>query len=290
MIKGQTLVIQGYEVPLFPMQYCNITQGDMVGTHSGTYAIDNAGRNQGIDAIYAPVTMKHVARDTTTIGGNAAFFQSISKVLFADGTIDYITFMFIHDNYINDYHVGQVFKQGQEFGDEGSAGLATGNHSHIEVAKGKWRGYPLYNKNAYGTYYLPNNIPIEHACVMDQTIILAGIADWKYAADIKLTTNIDQILKMGEHFIFPDVYLNEDTSIVDQIWCTKNSIIGGYLPTKYITRCNFNGITTGNQMMNKKNDYFKIEGKYTVAGWNGTHILVKEWNLYVNPQPLFEVL
>ncbi|MEG0694738.1 MAG: hypothetical protein RR440_03220, partial [Erysipelotrichaceae bacterium] len=60
-------------------------------------------------------------------------------------------------------------------------------------------------------------------------------------------------------------------------------------PTRYITRCNFNGITTGNQRMNKKNDYFKIEGKYTVAGWDGKHILVKEWNLYVNPQPLFEV-
>ena len=43
---------------LFPMQYLNITQGYGVGTHKGTYAIDNAGRNTGIDNVVAPFDCK----------------------------------------------------------------------------------------------------------------------------------------------------------------------------------------------------------------------------------------
>ena len=103
------------------MQVLNITQGDFEGTHAGTYATDNAGKDTGIDSIFAPVTMTLVAYDSAT-NGNAVFFQSDNKVRFADGTIDYLTCMFIHDNNISDILKVKHYKQGQKFGDEGTTG------------------------------------------------------------------------------------------------------------------------------------------------------------------------
>lgn len=186
MKKGQTSKRGGYEDILFPMQVLNITQGDNVGTHKGTYATDNAGKDTGIDPIFAPVTMTLVAHDSAK-NGNAVFFQSDNKVRFADGTIDYLTCMFIHDNYIADIINVKHFKQGQEFGDEGTAGYATGNHSHMEFAKGKFKH--MYDQNKYGVYHLPNNIPVEKACFMDGTTMKCGKADWKYLKDVKVSEN-----------------------------------------------------------------------------------------------------
>lgn len=64
----------GYEDVLFPMQVCNITQNNNTGTHKGTFAIDNAGKDTGIDSIYAPVSMTLVANDSV-MNGNAVFFS-----------------------------------------------------------------------------------------------------------------------------------------------------------------------------------------------------------------------
>ena len=171
MKKGQTLKTKaGYEAILFPMEVCRITQGvNGQYSHQGTNAIDNGGKNSGIDPIYAPVTMKHVWRDSAK-NGNAVFFESVNKVQFADGTIDYATFMFIHDNYIGDYKVGQIFKQGQEFGDEGTAGNATGNHAHIEVAKGRYT--KPYIKNKFGVFMLPNSIHPNKAFYINGTTVI----------------------------------------------------------------------------------------------------------------------
>lgn len=171
MKKWQTLKTKaGYEAILFPMEVCRITQGvNGSYSHQGTNAIDNGGKNSGIDPIYAPVTMKHVWRDSAK-NGNAVFFESVNKVQFADGSIDYCTLMFIHDNYIADYKVGQVFKQGQEFGDEGTAGNATGNHTHIEVAKGKYT--KPYIKNKFGVFMLPNSIHPNKAFYINGTTVI----------------------------------------------------------------------------------------------------------------------
>lgn len=171
MKKNQTLIVNGYEVILFPMEYMNITQGENGSfSHQGTNAIDCAGKDTGIDPLFAPVTMKCVAKDSAT-NGNAVAFESVNKVMFADGTIDYACFLFIHDNYIGDYNVGSIFKQGQEFGDEGTAGRATGNHSHIEVAKGRYTGR-MYKQNSYGVWQLPNTCHTYDAFVIDGTNVI----------------------------------------------------------------------------------------------------------------------
>lgn len=168
MQKGQKLSKNGYQLLGFPMEYMNITQGNNVGTHLGTNAMDNAGKDTGIDETIAPCDCHLVAYDTAK-NGNTVFLESDKKVLFRDGTVDYATMMFLHDNYIEDIKRVKNFKQGDTFGDEGTAGYAFGNHAHIEVAKGKFTH--CYDRNAQGVYHLPNNVSADLAFVTDGTII-----------------------------------------------------------------------------------------------------------------------
>lgn len=181
--KGQTSFRENFQDVLFPMEILNITQGNNEGTHKGTFAIDNAGKDVGVDPIYAPVDMTLVAYDNES-NGNAVFFQSDKKVRFADGSINYLTMMFIHDNDIKDILKTKHYKQGQKFGDEGIAGKATGNHCHMEYAKGKFTH--MYDKNNFGVYHLPNNVTMENVCFMNGTSIQSGKADWRYLNDVSI--------------------------------------------------------------------------------------------------------
>lgn len=170
---------------MFPMRVINITQGvNGQYSHQGTYAIDNAGKDTGIDDVYAPCTMIIKYKDSST-NGNAVFAESTDKVQFADGSIDYATFMFIHDNDISDLRVGQTIKQSEVFYQEGTAGKATGNHCHIEVAKGKCT--KPYVLNAHKVYMLPNSVHPASAFYVDGCIIKEGAGyAWKKTTD-KLT-------------------------------------------------------------------------------------------------------
>lgn len=158
-----------YEVLVFPMDVINITQGcNGYYSHTKANAIDSAGKDTGKDPIFAPVTMKYITNDSYA-NGNAIYFQSVNPVLFADGTVDYATFMFIHDDYIGDVQAlaaqGHIFEQGEECLDEGVAGMATGNHSHIEVAKGKYQG--MYARENGSVWHLPGSISPDQAFVID---------------------------------------------------------------------------------------------------------------------------
>lgn len=181
MNKGQVSIRDGVEDVLFPMEYCNITQGDLVGTHAGTYAVDLAGKDTGRDFAYFPFSAKSVALDSTK-NGNAVIWESLNKVRFANGLIDYCCMMVIHDNDATGFAVGSSYAQGTQMAQEGTAGYAIGNHLHIEVARGRYSGgtYGMYDRNAQGVYHLRNNMPIEDVCFMDQTVILNGKGNWRY--------------------------------------------------------------------------------------------------------------
>lgn len=192
MKKGQKLKSGSYELIGFPMEYMNITQGNNGQfSHQGVNALDIAGKDSGIEEIYAPCSMHFVYADSPT-NGNACFYESDNPVKFADGTVDYAKFMFIHDNYIDDIKAVKVFKQGDGCNDEGTAGFATGNHSHFEVAKGKlvWNkagsGFAYYGRNAStGVWHLQDSISADKACVIDGTTIINGNGmNWKTAAQV----------------------------------------------------------------------------------------------------------
>lgn len=161
----------------FPMKYLNITQGVGVGTHVGSNAIDSAGKDGGIDDVYAPydAVVKKVWNN-----GNSVWLESIEPVQFADGSVDFATSFYTHDNSISDVSVGRRLKQGETFYQEGTAGDAKGNHVHMEIAKGKFQGSGWY-LNPYGYWVLYNSVRPESAFFLKKdTIVINGYGyNWK---------------------------------------------------------------------------------------------------------------
>ena len=186
MKKGQTSKRGGIQDILFPMEYMNITQGNNGQySHQGANALDLAGKDTGRDLFYAPFDVRCVATGDRNTEGNAAFWQSVNQVRFADGTVDYATIMVLHDNSLNGIYPGATYKQGVQIGQEGTAGNATGNHNHFEIAKGKFTH--KYDLNKFGIYHLPRSISADQACFVDGTTILnANGMKWKKLADVQV--------------------------------------------------------------------------------------------------------
>lgn len=183
MIANQTLVASdGYEVALFPMPYLYMTQdegGDY--SHTGTYNIDFVGYN-GISTIaraplYAPCTMKVISYHPGETGGNAVIFESVDKVHFADGTLDYMTLMYMHCDAPPYTNVGQVVRQGRLCYRTGSYGYVTGDHVHSCLGKGQG-GYFVQRDS--GNYDLSNRIHYWDGAYVNNTVIIQGYGhNWR---------------------------------------------------------------------------------------------------------------
>ena len=152
------------ENALYPKRCMGITQGPGGKTsHTGTQAIDDStpeNRN-----IYAPFTaiIKRVDKSNGRV-----IIESKSPVKYADGTIDYMTMMFIHCNDVSKLKVGNEIKQGEIFYSEGDAGAGTGIHVHFECGKGKFTGTGIHTTG----YKYPKDGGI------DTTTINKAIAPW----------------------------------------------------------------------------------------------------------------
>ena len=173
-----------------------ITQGYGVGTHRGTYALDDAGQDTGIETAYAPFdgVIKKIWAN-----GNTVWLESLQPVEYADATIDYATVSMTHDNDISNLRVGQTVKQNAPFYQEGTAGNATGNHVHLECAKGKFTGTG-WNQNSYG-YWVINNPYKPHMMFwVDGKIINGGGLNWKSTTggtSMAKDTTIQRVFEMG---------------------------------------------------------------------------------------------
>lgn len=158
------------DIALYPMEVLAISQG-MFGnfSHKGSMAIDIIGSGSGIEDAYAPFDLTLVWKDS--LSGNGLCFQSDREVLCADGSKSFVTFVMWHMNDIRAYRVGQQFKQGQKIYEEGRAGFATGNHIHLNVAKGKYTGgYPLV-KNSSGVWVIKNQVEPFKIFFVNDTVI-----------------------------------------------------------------------------------------------------------------------
>lgn len=127
----------------FFMEYMRVTQGygryeggnvDYTSySHTGSWALDFGGRDMEKDWAYAPcdIVVKRIYGNY-----NAVWFETLEKVLCADGQERQLVFMLLHiddaDLKTLGIAVGKIFRQGERFYREGSAG-AIGNHIHMEV-------------------------------------------------------------------------------------------------------------------------------------------------------------
>ena len=155
------------EKPLYPSPYMRITQGYGMGSHRDSYAIDDAGSDSGIDYITAPFT--GTIRKIYTSDANEVWLESNEPVEYPDGTIDYMTVLFAHDNDVSNLYVGKVIKRKERFYEEGTKGLASGNHCHIECGRGRFAGSG-WVQNSAGYWSILNRKKPEECFFIDDSI------------------------------------------------------------------------------------------------------------------------
>lgn len=202
MYKGQKSVRGGIEDFLCPFTDMYITQGsNSEFSHKGIMANDVRGIESGVRyPYYAPCTCKCIKVYPES---GQSMWQSINKVRFANGNIDYATFMIAHSN-SQDCFVGQVVEQGAQLDNMGDKGNATGVHCHIQTEQGSDTSW---YKNKYGIYQFNNEVDLDDMYFVDNTNILNGMGgNWRFTSDIEVGEVVDQILHKGSHVEIPGVF------------------------------------------------------------------------------------
>ncbi|MBQ7715660.1 MAG: peptidoglycan DD-metalloendopeptidase family protein [Clostridia bacterium] len=153
----------GGEKALYPGNVLTITQGPFDEfSHQEQNAIDMQVASG--ESITAPFTCRVVAVNEEC--GNVVWIQSTSEVQYADGTYDYMTCLFMHDDDISDIYVGEIILQGQPFYEMGTAGNAEGEHCHISCFRGEYSPAMKIDNlgpeavNAWEAFFLPANITV----------------------------------------------------------------------------------------------------------------------------------
>ena len=165
------------EKAVFLMDTLNVSQkANSNFSHKGDKALDIAGKDTGIDSLKAPFTgiIKRIYTNTNTV-----WIESIDKVKYADGTIDYMTIMTMHDNDVSDLKVGDIIKQGAVYYEEGMKGYTTGNHIHLAIGKGKFTGNG-WSLNNEGSWIVNNQYDVYKALYIFDSIkiINSGGYNW----------------------------------------------------------------------------------------------------------------
>lgn len=164
----------GKEVMLFPFEYMYISQGEGGSySHENTYNIDFLGYGANGRVyncpFYAPCTLECVA--IWDVSSNTRVYQSTNQVHLADGTLDYVTICFTHDD--NPPHtIGDRVSQGQLLGRTGTTGQTTGDHIHSCCGRGTYQGYTYRQSTidpSKGHYDLTNRIHYYDCCYVNDT-------------------------------------------------------------------------------------------------------------------------
>lgn len=225
------------ERPIYPLKNMRITQGYGEGTHVDSYAIDDAGENTSIEEVYAPFsgTIKKIY----TQDANEVWLESDNPVEYPDGTIDYMTILFAHTNDISKLYVGKKIKQKEAFYKEGTSGNATGNHCHIECAKGKYQS-PGWIVNAKGYYVIINGKKPEECLWIDDNtnVINDNGYNFQKITNVGITTKPEEISDIEQLEPLPETSEeNEQSNDIENqdpipkliYTCTKDDLYGIYL-------------------------------------------------------------
>lgn len=208
MYKGEKSIRGGIEDFLCPFTDMYITQGSNGSfSHKGIMANDIRGKVSGIRySIYAPCDIKCLKIYPET---GQAMFQSLNKVRFSNGRIDYATFMVAHNNDMN-CNPGDIYRQGDTFFQMGDKGKGTtGVHTHIQISQSKDTSW---YKNKYGNYQFNNEYDLDDCYFTDYTNILYGMGgNFKTTGKVPVIeisgqNAIDQIIYPGSHVMFDGIF------------------------------------------------------------------------------------
>lgn len=135
---------------------------------------------------------------------NGVWLESIDKVKYADGSIDYMTIMTLHDDNISNLKVGKIIKQGEVYYHPGTKGQVTGSHIHLGIGKGKYTGSG-WHKGKYQSKIKSYSWPINNQYDITKALFLNNktkkskiIYSWK---EINNDSKITYIVKKGDYLI-----------------------------------------------------------------------------------------
>lgn len=127
----------GEDLALFPADSMRITQTAYdTYSHMRQNALDMQPTNS---MAFAPFNAMIVRMDPGYGPCNGVWIQSVDKVRYADGSYDYMTVLFMHDDNISNLSVGQMLTQGEYFYQSGTTGNSSGAHIHVAVYRGEYR-------------------------------------------------------------------------------------------------------------------------------------------------------
>ena len=219
------------EKPIYPLKNMRITQGYEEGTHIDSFAIDDAGLDTEIESIYAPFT--GTIKKIYTQDANEVWLESNKPVEYPDGTIDYMTILFAHANDISNLYVGKKINQNEAFYKEGTAGNVTGNHCHIECAKGKYQS-PGWTANSEGYYVIINGKKPEECLWIDNQTNVINNNGYDFQRVTKESINTELEEDANVQTLPEDIKTNADLEEQQEnpkliYTCTKDDLYGIYL-------------------------------------------------------------
>ncbi len=192
----------------FFMEYMRVTQGygkyeggavDYTSySHTGSWALDLGGRDLDKDWAYAPcdVVVKRIYGEY-----NAVWFETLEKVLCADGKERKLIFMLLHiddeDRDALGIVAGKVFRYGEKFYREGSAG-AIGNHIHLEVGEAPFTGTGWSKtgiKDRTGAYVwkINNQLKPDEIFILGRDVIVINDGDYNWMQEDSRDNTIDSL-------------------------------------------------------------------------------------------------
>lgn len=163
---------EGEEMAIFVAESLVVTQGAFDDySHMEQNALDIQ-PTEGM--VRAPFNATVVRIDATEQACNAVWIESTSKVRYADGTYDYMTALFMHDNDISDISLGQGVAQGEYFYHSGDYGISSGKHVHVAFYKGKYNSSMKLGSgdvNAEDAVFLPDDTYVYDDYDLDWTVL-----------------------------------------------------------------------------------------------------------------------
>lgn len=232
------------EKAMYPSKIMRITQKDHEGTHAACWAVDEACADGGISNLRAPFT--GIIRKIYTADANEVWLESVDKVEYPDGTKDYMTIMFCHDNDVSDLWIGKIIKQGEVFYSEGTKGNATGNHVHFECGKGKFTGTG-WHKDAAGYWSINNGKKVTECLFVDDSYKILNSKGYSFK-------NVKEVeIKRYGTPVVRNEYVNQIKINADNVRARKspNGEIIGYMNA---------GIYNSIEIVNKDGyDWHKVE-------------------------------
>lgn len=158
-IKHSVTNYSGEELAIFVADSMVITQGAYdTYSHMNQNAVDMQPTEGMVKAPFNAHVVDIFANYTAC---NAVYIQSDNMVRFADGSYDYMTICFMHDNDISDIYVGRPLAQGEYFYDCGDYGFAGGSHVHVAVYRGIYNQFtmPIGDGDTYleDALFVPDN-------------------------------------------------------------------------------------------------------------------------------------